>query len=312
MTEKKVVGVLMDRVKSHVVAAALKRHGIDKPKSIEDGVRKLAAYYREETPGNRLADCSVCGGISDVNEPVCPYCGEGDESPATALATAPVAPSAVGQLLTISDLDAAVQRVQALKVESAGALWDLGTEVRRIHSLGLWKLRADEKGAPQHKAWSSFVENELGISTTYAYKLIDVAEVYSREQVRTIGVAKLHVTLQVPKEHRDKLLAQAEGGASVRELSQKAKQIGKKPKESRTPGVGGARGGGRKAEKVTVAALIGRVEIPLLKGMSEKPARAMTDTPRGTERLMNGVTQVFVVAKNEQGEWILIVERVRE
>lgn len=313
MADDRIAGVDIGMAKAGVIAASLARLGLPEAARPHDGVRALAAFYRTKVPRNRLADCTSCGGISDVNDAACPYCGDGTEEEDGAPAA--IVPVASASLLTATDLDDAVKRVQALKVESAGSLWELGTEVRRIHSLGLWKLRTTEGGKPVHKAWGAFCESELGMSPTYAYKLIDVAEVYSREQVRTIGVAKLHVTLQVPKEHRDKLLERASAGASVKALSQEATQIGKKPKQSRSghsTGGGARPGAGRKPEKITIAALIGRVEIPLMRGESDKPARNLGDKPRGVERLMNGVQQVFTLTKADDGQWILIVERARE
>jgi hypothetical protein len=275
-------------------------------------VQAVAAHYRKATPRARLADCDTCGGISDVNEETCPFCGDGEvvgASGPTMVHTRVMMP-----VLSVADLDAAVATVQKLKSESAGSLWELGTEIRRIYTTKLWTQRVDERGAPRYKAWSQFCDSELGISPTYAYKLTDVAEAYSREQVRLLGAAKLHVTLLVPKEHRDKLLNSALAGASVRQLNAAATKIGKKPRDTGRKGKGGGAqaGGGRKAEKITVAALIGRVEIPLFKGGTDKPARALTDVPRGVERLMNGVSQVFVVTKNPDGQWVLVVERVRE
>jgi len=258
----------------------------------------------------------TCGGIADVQLEICPYCGDGGEEDSS---TAIVGVGTVAVQIDERALDTSVARVQALKSESAGSLWELGSEIKKLHDTDLWKQRTTEKGAPKWRSWGQFCEAELGISPQYAYKLMDVAEVYSREQVRTLGATKLHITLQVPKEHRARLLAEAEKGKSVSELRAEATTIGKVKRDTGRTGKGGAgahkpgsKKGGRKKEKITVAALVGRVEVPLYKGLTDQPARALTDVPRGTERLLNGVTQVFVVTKDENGQWLLIVERVRE
>lgn len=319
-TVTKVAGVDVSKVVAAVLDATIKRleMGGVADADVKGRVTAVAAHYRKSTPRARLADCDTCGGISDVNEEACPYCGDGEIAGADKGAVvATQSATRLGVVLTVADLDAAVENVRRLKTESAGSLWELGTEIRRIFTLKLWTQRADEKGAPRYKAWGTFCETELGISPTYAYKLTDVAEAYSREQVRALGAAKLHVTLLVPKEHREKLLSLALGGSSVRQLNAAAEAIGKKPRDTGRAGKGGGRqeGGktpGRKLEKITVAALIGRLEIPLFKGGTDKPARNLADVPRGEERLLNGVTQVFVVTKNEDGQWVLVVERVRE
>lgn len=56
---------------------------------LAERVAALEAWYVANTPKNRIADCSTCGGESDVQEPCCPYCGDGDTAPAPA----PVLPS---------------------------------------------------------------------------------------------------------------------------------------------------------------------------------------------------------------------------
>jgi hypothetical protein len=313
-TVTKVAGVDVSKVVASVLDATIKRleMGGVADADVKARVTAVAAHYRKVTPRARLADCDTCGGISDVNEAACPFCGDGE------IAGAPKQPTMVTTtlpvVLTTLDLDAAVKRVHAMKADSASSLWELGMEVRSIHTLSIWKLRVNEKGKPAYSTWGSFCEKELQIGPTYAYKLMDVAVAYSREQVRALGAAKLHVTLQVPKEHRKALHDAAQAGASVRQLNAAAAAIGKTKRDTgRTGRGGGARGHApRASEKITVAALIGRVEIPLMKGGTDKPARNLADVPRGEERLLNGVTQVFVVTKNEDGQWVLVVERVRE
>lgn len=311
----------MAKVRVEYARAAAKRHGLDDSGGAAALVPRLVSHYRAVTPKDRLAGCNTCDGVGDVAEEVCPYCGDGAEDDGVSLAEVPHSeppPQVQVQPASVGALDHAVARIHALKGQSAASLWELGAEIKGLFDSKLWKLRVDEAGAPRWRSWSQFCDGELSLSQTYAYKLMDVAAVYSRDEVREIGVRKLHITLQVPKEHRVRLLDEAAKGKSVAELEREAKEIGKVKKPPRDPkaGGGGARKqqkGGRKAEKVTVAALIGRVEIPLMKGTTDKPARSLADIPRGVERLLNGVTQVFVVTKDpETGNWSLIVERTRE
>lgn len=310
---KKVAGIEVEKVGERYVAEALVRHGLDAAGPLDQRISRLVSFYRESTPRNRLADCMTCHGISDVALEVCPFCGDGEvdenSSPTTPL---------VEESQTERDLDRAVARVQALKKNSASSIWELGQEILRVYDSSLWKQRRSNAGAPKWRSWGQFCDGELGVTPAYAYKLMDVAKAFSKSEVEEVGVKKLHLTLQVPREHRHKLLEAAKDGASAREVNDLANSVGKTRRDTGRTGSGGAgthKGdarGGRKPEKITVAALVGRVEIPLMRGTSDKRARNMADVPRGTERLLNGVTQVFVVTRDEEGRWLLIVERVRE
>lgn len=67
-------------VQENVVMKMLAQHGIavDAAAPLEQRVQTLAQWYLVNTPKNRIADCSTCGGESDVSEPCCPYCGDGE------------------------------------------------------------------------------------------------------------------------------------------------------------------------------------------------------------------------------------------
>jgi len=85
-----VAQVNMGAVKIALVDKALELHAQPVGGTDEQKVKRLAAWYADpnNTPKARLADCSTCGGESDVNEPACPFCGDGE--------TAPSAPAPAG------------------------------------------------------------------------------------------------------------------------------------------------------------------------------------------------------------------------
>lgn len=353
----------LSKVKFTLVDAALARHGLPVGGTDQQKVQRLTAWYAnpENVPKEDVADCSTCGGDSDVKEPACPYCGDGDTitsqpaprpplravAPAAARPTPPgpssiavagarlesrtfggtvSAPSSV-PLQPAAELDKAVARIHRQMRGAADSLWEVGSELQALHQRNLWKARKDEKGEEKYKSWGQFCETELGFSHGYSLKLIDVAEVYTREQVAALGVSKLYITLQVPKEDREKLLATAQQGASREELKEAAREVGKTPRPelagadgkgrsgkggagTHKPGSGGKRG--RKPEKITVAALTTRVELPLLTQKGTKLKLKLPGPVAVEERMTNGVKQRFVVTNDDDGFLLLIVERVRE
>lgn len=233
-------------------------------------------------------------------------------------------------------LDEFVQRVQRLKERAAVSIWELGNALHQAHQSGIWQARTKPNGQRRYLAWGDFTEHELGISQGYAHRLMHVAVQYTSEQVERLGAHKLYITLQVPKESRAALLEAAEQGATRQKLGEMADEIGRQPVDvlaesegdtddsddntddaapaSSKRRHGGTRdGAGRPVSKVTVSALLKRVEIPLHCGSSKKrPARSLDDNPQATERMINGVLQQYFITKNPDGTLVLVVDRKRE
>lgn len=331
----KVQGVDMAKVDMKCVDDALTRNALPLGGTDAQKVARLAQHYRT-VDKKRIADCSTCGGISDVAEPACPYCGDGAvEGPATMhpdqkLTPPPPPPTAlvrasqpavvIPRVWTETDLNEAVRKVQELKLAAAERLWELGAAVKYIFDNELWKQRTAD-GVPRYKTWGQFTETELDITHSYSFKLMDVAGYFTRDEVRQFGASKLAITMQVPKgELQARMLKAAQDGASTRELKQLAEGLGKEKRDTGRKEKGGAgthkpgsKKGGRKPEKITVAMLCTRVEVPLFKGAAtDKRAKSLNDMPTGEERMFNGVKQRFVVTKEKDGNLVLVVERVRE
>jgi hypothetical protein len=333
---QKVSGVDMSKVKFDCVNKALVKHGLPIGGTDAQKVLRLAAYYRQATPKSRLADCSTCEGVSDVEEESCPFCGDGavEEEAVPVVSIVPAKPPqvlvkverkkqeivVVEQPATEKDLDAAVAAIHELKARATESLWDLGNDIGKLHKSGLWKIRRSDDGSPKYKSWGQFTESELGITQGYSYKLMDVAGAYSRDQLRQFGPSKLYLSLTVPPEARKVVLQQIEEGASVSELRTLREQIGKAPHDTgRSKKVGalahkpGAKKGGRKPEKITVAMLLNRVEMVGTKPGTDRPVKIRLPSQIvAEERLFNGVTQRIVVTNEEDGTVLIIVERVRE
>lgn len=300
--------IKIDKVDGDVVRAALRAVGHDPPKDIGACVKALAKHFKRATPKTRLADCTICGGISDVNLPACPYCGDVETNEVAAVevvARPTVATPADSLPHGVAELNDAVARVVELKRDAALNVWELAQQMVKLSETGLWKLRKDEDGNPRYRTWGLFCTAELGMSATHAYRLCDVARNFTRQQVEAIGTTKLQLALKVPPEKRSDVIRAAEGGATVAQIAAQVSATAEREEPVR---------GGKRQENVTVAALLGRVEIPLFKSRSHaQRAKAIGEIPRGEERMLNSVKQTFVVTRDEgSGELLLVIERVRE
>lgn len=281
-------------------------------------VARLEVHYKRATPRQRLADCDTCSKTSDINEPACPFCGDAGvvaDYEVSSLAVEPAPTVVITVPARVSDLDAAVERIQHLKQRATESIWELGTELRAIFDKRLWRTRQNAEGGPAYTTWGAFCEAELGISNTYSYRMMDVAAAYTREQVRQIGATKLSLTLQVPREAREKLLEAAAGGATVRQIAAMVAETGKvTPDTGRTARGGGGthktRGKtGRKKVRFIASQLLGRSEL-YPEPISGKPVKFRISHPIATEEmLIGGIKQRFVITNDTDGRVMLIVER---
>lgn len=306
-SSQKVMGVLLGEVDEDVLNRSLLVHNLEVEGSLSERAKRMAQWFKKNTPKTEIADCTTCGGDSDIRLERCPFCGDGDvegdeppleERPAAAVVPAPSAPVSK---FTEKDLDKSVQRINKLKVAAARGIYELGLAIRENYEDELWKLRRDDEGNVAYRNWKQFCAGELGMSHTHAYKLMDIAAAFTQKDIDAIGSSKLGLVLQVPEPYRSKLLDQAKDGASKADLSDELKKLKSKDGEKE-----------KAPPRITMALGVGRVDLPLLKMNSEdKPAKRMTDKPWAEELLSNDVTVRYVVTQNSKGEMILVVERHR-
>lgn len=223
-------------------------------------VANLQAKF-SKLPANRLADCTKCGGESDKELDVCPYCGDeneddedesassdaSDDEDASSSASAsddvevvetpaankrrlkapgppPIGIAGGANLVQYNenDLNKAVANVIACKGESTVSMWRLGAAIGEIFDKSLWKQRNGPEGLPVYKNFTAFVTKELSFTYNNALWLIDIAKNYSEAQVREFGTTMLGTVLTAPKQDRARLLAAAKAGATVREVRELA------------------------------------------------------------------------------------------
>lgn len=123
----------------------------------------------------------------------------------------------------VRELDQVTRRLRGLIADTMSSHWKLGRELTSIMKLGLYKYRVKD-GVPVHANFGAYCATELGLSSQYARSLMSVAEAFSEQQVRDIGVTKLKFIARVPEETRAELLAKAADLPS-RELERQVQEV---------------------------------------------------------------------------------------
>lgn len=228
---------------------------------------------------------------------------------------------------SIKDLDAAVERANQLTRAGAVVAFELGLQLKQIHTDQLWKLRKGEDGTPVYKSFEAFVMAELEISRQTAYEQIDVSANYDKADVERLGYKKLALLLKAPEGKRAELKSHAEKGASYRELAAEVKNArvgaggGKRDTGRKTTPEGKANASGRggknaETQTITIAALLGKQSVPMYKSLKKTgskelvPATSLDDDPWAYVELKNGVVEVFHIAKTAKG-LVLQIKRER-
>jgi hypothetical protein len=136
---------------------------------------------------------------------------------------------------TEKDLDEAIRIAKQLGTNAAKSVWEYAKHLNGIFQNQLWKQRKDAKGQPIYttiQSFGSFVEKELGITKTHAYRMIRVAETYTETQIKGHSVSNLILMLKVPDADRNDLLEKSRGKSSrdvdkeVKSLVSKHKNVG--------------------------------------------------------------------------------------
>lgn len=229
-----------------------------------------------------------------------------------------------------SVLDAQIAKVLRLHTSAVTNYWEIGHELHAIFKDRLYVLRKDPQGVSRYKSWGQFVQVELGMSTQHSYRVMEVACMFTREQVIELGITKLSLLAKLDDAERNRMLDRAPS-TSVRELTTAVQTIS--GGQRRTPTVsqqagrefrGGAEASAKGASRaatakaaikastqVTVAQLLGRVTLPLMKKNRADRAFKLGDEPNAVERMVNGVKVTYKITLTPKG-LTLIIERTRE
>jgi len=294
---------------SKVIGAAAKRLKVEVKGDLVTKANALGEHFKKTAAKAKtdLYACTACGGLSDEDWPKCPYCGgnmEDDEekpndTPAVALASGFLAKENIietsgEELATIADLDESVKKIAELKSSAAGSIWELGQAIRHNFERELWKLRM-KGGKVAHTNYKKFCTDELDMSHTMAFNLMEVARQFSKQDIESVGVTKLSILARVedPKK-RAELLAAAKGGATVREIDEKVKDT--KLKGEKAQPVDGP---------VTFVARTGPVQsFPMKRAADGEPATRIEAGIWCEEEHENGVVSAYSV--EVEGELVVL------
>ena len=227
--------------------------------------------------------------------------------------------------LSSRDLDKAVTEVSRLKASAATSMWELGSKIGNIHEAQLWKLRTNDDGKSAYRSFEAFCSNELKMSGTQAYNLMDIAKQFTPAQVKELGTTRLKLLMAAPEEDRSALEKEAKG-KSTRQLQKKVKDLReKKGVEKRDTGRAPTpKSKGRKSEHITIVSVLGKKTLQCIvkpkKGEAPKPVTCPAavlkwlddQMPCAVDDLTNGVREVMILTHNSKGELVLKIERRRE
>lgn len=285
--------------------------------TIENRIRQLTELIGRNCSKDEVADCCVCGGVGPIDYGYCVFCGVGDEKHETQEArrvqlqrrrNARVIGD-VNAERTVSDLDRNVMAIRDAKKSAAIGYWELGNLIAENNNTKLWKLRLDKDGNAKYTKFDQFIEAELGIKKSSAYKMMSVAEKFSKDEVSKYGHSKLGMILTVDDETRAKAIKAMEKGASAGDIKALVKPSTIPPESKVQPN-----------PKITVASILGTHEMALLAddGDGELYPVKLEDVCKNgftgasnKERLANGVIATYKLEIDGDGYVNLIrtVER---
>jgi hypothetical protein len=278
---------------------------------------------------SELMRCDWCGGSSDATFAKCPYCGLSDDESTTRLALenpsataetelhsgsqAPVERVHQAELVTTKDLDAAVAEIRRLQVDIVDNHWQLGRLLDEGHEKRLYTLRLDAAGKPKYANWAQWVTAELGIGARYALDLAAISKVFTREQIREVGVTKLRVLARIPDEaKRANLVERAKSELTTKEVQREARDAVQETGVLKQPG---RHAGGRPPRPtpsaITVVIQPGVERIPLFAAGTTARAQNLSDCPTAIEPAINAVVTSYALSLAEDG-LSLRIERRRE
>jgi len=230
--------------------------------------------------------------------------------------------------VTVTALDKAVNAIHTLKGESSRSMWRLGSKIHELFEKHLWKARQSEAGKGAYTSFNGFCTSELGMSAANAYKMMDISQAFSEDDVMKFGPSKLGLILEVPEGDRQKLLDVAEKkskrevAADVQKVKKGAAKDGATPTKRKTGRkempAGKPRAAAPSADKITVAQIEGNRRVLLFKRPEKgdtsepKPAKKLADQPYGSMDLANGVRMFFSVVEAPSGQLVLQVKTVRQ
>ncbi len=353
---------ILDCMSEAMIETALAKAGVpfDEADDLEAKAKALQDHYKASK--QELAECDTCNGISPRALDACPFCGDveietmkemqqdskktnGASSGAMVLAKPKqqtLVKVEVVKEMSIADaksagekaLNESISRVATLKANFAESAWELGRELRELYDQKLFLFRLNEKGAPKYKTFVQFCSDELKMTTSSAFRWMDVSANFSRDEVRKFGHSKLALVVNLPPEKRMEALKGAEigGTKSKAKLEQEVKELRAGTIADTGRGTAGTKAATKaaaakvaekqakakaakaeEAKRIVVSLPDGRHKVPLMaRGLSAKgepkPAKRVSDQPVCEIEAPHGVTIKFAIVAKADGALFLQYE----
>jgi hypothetical protein len=161
--------------------------------------------------GDQADATTGCRGVGTTDVVYCPFCGEdfneAEHAPASIVGT-----TETGLDAQRHELDEALKRFAAYSRDLVGNYYDIGVVLRDIQDRELWKATGSD-------SFKAFIEKELKMSRTNAYRYMDITKNYDRDTFLEIGPKKLELISGLPSEEREAALEAARNGSTARELA---------------------------------------------------------------------------------------------
>lgn len=158
-----------------------------------------------------------CREMATADVEFCPFCGDQGEDVEGA---APTPGTEIVQSATEAGLAAqegelaeALTQLNTYKRDLVACAYDIGLVLKDIQTRELWKARGSA-------SFKEFVEREVGLSRTTAYRYMQLTQEYDRQTFLEIGPKKLELISGIEnQEERDAALEDAKAGASARQIA---------------------------------------------------------------------------------------------
>lgn len=129
--------------------------------------------------------------------------------------------STVKREFTIADLDAAVEKMRTHFSKASVEIYDAAIVLFHVFEEKLWMKRTNEDGSPTYPNFGEWAKAEMGFSYGYAYELLDLPKLFTREQCVKTGHTKLLLSLKIEESERKRLLESGDlEKMSVRDVKQ--------------------------------------------------------------------------------------------
>jgi hypothetical protein len=221
------------------------------------------------------------------------------------------------------ELDESIARFNAAATAGGDTIWLMGVELTKMRD-SLWQQRT-EAGKPKYRSFNQFVQEELEVSKSLAYRFMRIIENFSREQIQKYGSQILKVLVAAPKEEHQALLEKADNGATTRDLQEEVNKIretkGIAVMETGATAAAAAAGRTMPSAAATAAAAKTRRKAAAAitigfqaeqftckalarakRGEDERPAKTLEDQPYCVVEGINGVRQFIAVKTRPTGE----------